>query len=65
MLTDTSLRNLKPKSRFIRFLTAMACTWWSTAEIRLTFHQLETIASCPAIRLALRLMLLTMVRKSE
>jgi integrase len=37
----------------------------SPAEIRLAFHQLETIASYPTIRLALRLILLTMVRKSE
>lgn len=37
----------------------------SSAEIRLAFHQLETIASYPTIRLALRLILLTMVRKSE
>ncbi len=37
----------------------------SPAEIRLAFHQLETIASYSTIRLALRLILLTMVRKSE
>lgn len=37
----------------------------SPAEIRLAFHKLETIASFPTIRLALRLFLLTMVRKSE
>lgn len=37
----------------------------SPTEIRLAFHQLETIASYPTIRLALRLILLTLVRKSE
>lgn len=37
----------------------------SPAEIRLAFHQLETIASYSTIRLDLRLILLTMVRKSE
>lgn len=34
-------------------------------EIRLAFHQLESIAAYPTIRLALRLVLLTLVRKSE
>lgn len=29
------------------------------------FHQLESIATCPTIRLALRMALLTIVRKSE
>lgn len=37
----------------------------SPAEIWLAFQQLETIASYPTIRLALRLILLTMVRKSD
>lgn len=34
-------------------------------EIRLAFHQLESIAAYPTIRLALRLVLLTLVRKSD
>lgn len=34
-------------------------------EIRLAFHQLESIAAYPTIRLALRLVLLSLVRKSE
>lgn len=37
----------------------------SPTEIRLAFHQLETIAAYPTIKLALRLVLLTLVRKSE
>lgn len=37
----------------------------SPAEIRLAFHQLDSIATYPTIRLALRLVLLTLVRKSE
>nr|NMN90899.1 Site-specific recombinase XerD [Brenneria salicis ATCC 15712 = DSM 30166]RBP61519.1 uncharacterized protein DUF4102 [Brenneria salicis ATCC 15712 = DSM 30166] len=37
----------------------------SPTEIRLAFHQLESIASYPTIRLALRMILLTLVRKSE
>ncbi|WP_052365241.1 phage integrase central domain-containing protein [Halotalea alkalilenta] len=37
----------------------------SPAEIRLAFHRLESIAAYPAIKLALRLVLLTLVRKSE
>ena len=37
----------------------------SPAEIRLAFHQLESIATYPTIRLALRMVLLTLVRKSE
>ncbi|MFP1906699.1 tyrosine-type recombinase/integrase [Lonsdalea quercina] len=37
----------------------------SPTEIRLAFHQLESVASYPTIRLALRLVLLTLVRKSE
>ncbi|ANF57256.1 hypothetical protein A5892_07105 [Halotalea alkalilenta] len=37
----------------------------STAEVRVAFHQLESIASYPTIRLALRLILLTLVRKSQ
>jgi integrase len=37
----------------------------SPAEIRLAFRQLESIATYPTIRLALRLVLLTLVRKSE
>ena len=37
----------------------------SPAQIRLAFHQLESIATDPAIRLALRAVLLTLVRKSE
>lgn len=37
----------------------------SPAEIRLAFRQLESIATYPTIRLALRVVLLTLVRKSE
>ncbi len=37
----------------------------SPAEIRLAFHQLESIATHPTIRLARRMVLLTLVRKSE
>ena len=37
----------------------------SPTEIRLAFHQLETIAAYPTIKLALRLVLLSLVRKSE
>lgn len=37
----------------------------SPPEIRLAFRQLESVASYPTIRLALRLILLTLVRKSE
>lgn len=37
----------------------------SPAEIRLAFHQLESIATYPTIRLALRMVLLALVRKSE
>lgn len=37
----------------------------SPAEIRLVFRQLESVASYPTIRLSLRLILLTLVRKSE
>ena len=37
----------------------------SPVEIRLAFHQLESIATYPTIRLALRMVLLTLVRKSE
>ena len=37
----------------------------SPVEIRLAFHQLDSIATYPTIRLALRLVLLTLVRKSE
>ena len=37
----------------------------SPTEIRLAFHQLESIATYPTIRLALRMVLLTLVRKSE
>lgn len=37
----------------------------SPAEIRLFFEQVERIGTLPTIRLALRLVLLTMVRKSE
>ncbi|WP_417661237.1 tyrosine-type recombinase/integrase [Pseudomonas sp.] len=37
----------------------------SPTEIRLAFHQLESIAAYPTIKLALRLVLLTLVRKSE
>ena len=37
----------------------------SPAEIRLAFHQLESIATYPTIRLALRMVLPTLVRKSE
>ncbi|MES1937537.1 tyrosine-type recombinase/integrase [Salinisphaera hydrothermalis] len=37
----------------------------SPAEIRLAFHQLDSVATYPTIRLALRLVLLTLVRKSE
>ena len=37
----------------------------SPVEIRLMHHQLETVASYPTIRLALRLILLTLVRKGE
>lgn len=37
----------------------------SPAAIRLAFHQLESIATYPTIRLALRMVLLTLVRKSE
>lgn len=36
----------------------------SPAEIRLAFRQLESIATYPTIRLALRVVLLTLVRKS-
>jgi hypothetical protein len=36
----------------------------SPTEIRLAFHQLETIAAYSTIKLALRLVLLTLVRKS-
>ena len=37
----------------------------SPLEIRLTVQQLETVATYPTIKLALRLILLTLVRKSE
>ncbi|WP_042885923.1 tyrosine-type recombinase/integrase [Cupriavidus necator] len=37
----------------------------SPLEIRLAFHQLESVATYPTIRRALRLILLTLVRKSE
>lgn len=37
----------------------------SPTEIRLAFHQLETIAAYPTIKLALRPVVLTLVRKSE
>lgn len=37
----------------------------SPTEIRLAFRQLESIATYPTIRLALRVVLLTLVRKSE
>lgn len=37
----------------------------SPAEIRLAFHQLDSVATYPTIRLALCLVLLTLVRKSE
>ena len=37
----------------------------SPVEIRLMHRQLETVASYPTIRLALRLILLTLVRKEE
>lgn len=37
----------------------------SPAEIRLMFRQLESVATYPTIRLALRLILLTLVRKGE
>jgi integrase len=37
----------------------------SPAEIRLAFHQLQAVATYPTIRLALRMVLLTLVRKSE
>ena len=37
----------------------------SPAEIRLAFHQLDSVATYPTIRLALRLVLLTLARKSE
>ena len=37
----------------------------SPTEIRLAFHQLDSIATYPTIRLALRMVLLTLVRKSE
>jgi integrase len=37
----------------------------SRAEIRVLFDQLEHVATLPTVRLGLRLILLTMVRKSE
>lgn len=37
----------------------------SPAQIRLAFHQRESIATGPAIRLALRVVMLTLMRKSE
>lgn len=37
----------------------------SPTEIRLVFRQLESVATYPTIRLALRLIVLTLVRKSE
>jgi len=37
----------------------------SPLEIRLVSRQMESVATCPTIRLALRVILLTLVRKSE
>ena len=49
-----SIATFQPKDRAL-----------SPAEIRLASHQLESIATYPTIRLALRMILLTLVRKSE
>ncbi len=53
-LAATSIATFVPKGREL-----------SPTAIRLAFHQLESIATYPTIRLALRGVLLTLVRMSE
>ncbi|WP_444543528.1 tyrosine-type recombinase/integrase [Laribacter hongkongensis] len=53
-VSASSIATFKPKDRAL-----------SPEEIRLFFSQLEHVSTLPTIRLALRLVLLTMVRKGE
>ncbi len=53
-VSASSIATFKPKDRAL-----------SPDEIRIFFQQLELVSTLPTIRLALKLVLLTMVRKSE
>lgn len=53
-VSPSSIATFAPKDRAL-----------SPAEIRLMMHEMETVATSPTIRLALRMILLTLVRKAE